>query len=181
MRTYTQLNDAVDASLMYPAIYLAQDKYIEIYIGTDLSNYIKGLISAGTIDNAGNEVYATLLYNYIKRATTWWAMVELYPNLYIKHDNGSLVMRTSEDTQTISPGDVHGLMDTARSNAMYYTQRMTDYLCANSSSYPQYSSNVFPDKFPHANVYGRSVVRFSQSLNREQKLPIRYLPHFDNP
>ena len=66
-------------------------------------------------------------------------MVELIPSLYVKMDNGSLVLRVSEDTQTITPDDLHREVERARQNAQFYTYRMYQYLCNNSSLFPEYS------------------------------------------
>ena len=144
LKKYTQLNEAVDTNLIRPAIYLAQDKYITLWLGTNLSNKIKDDIFNNTL--AG--VYETLLNEYIVKPTAWWTMVELYPMLMYKHDNGNLVTRQSENTPAISPGELSALRDMARENANYYTQMLVDYLCANSGSYPEYSTNTSPEKTP---------------------------------
>jgi len=144
LKKYTQLNEAVDTNLIRPAMYLAQDKYMTLYLGTDLTNKIKSEIENGTLSG----VYETLLNEYIVKPTAWWTMVELYPFLMYKHDNGNLVTRQSENTTAISKGEMDSLVEKARENAQWYTQRLVDYLCDNSTSYPEYSSNNFPDIHP---------------------------------
>ena len=154
---YTQLNEAVDTNLIRPAIYLAQDKYIQLWLGTDLMNKIKSDIQNNTI--AGN--YATLLNNYIVKPTAWWTMVELYPSLVYKLDNGNVVSRQSEDTTPVTKGELDSLVDKARDNATFYTQRLVDYLCDNNSLFPEYTSNTFPDISPLKKVNRQSSVMFS--------------------
>ncbi len=44
-------------------------------------------------------------------------------------------------------------MDNARENAQYYTQRMIDYLCNNTSLFPEYSDSEPGDILPEKNVY----------------------------
>ena len=58
---YTQLNEAVDTNLIRPAVYLAQDKYIQLWLGTDLFNKLKTEIQNNTLSGD----YETLLNNYI--------------------------------------------------------------------------------------------------------------------
>jgi len=52
IKKYTTVNGSVDPNLIYPSVYLAQDKWILPFLGTDLMNKIKADVAAGTI--AGN-------------------------------------------------------------------------------------------------------------------------------
>jgi len=112
-------------------------------------------------------VYETLLNEYIVKPTAWWTMVELYPMLMYKHDNGNLVTRQSENTTAISKGEMDALIDKARENANWYTQRLVDYLCANNADYPEYSSNNWPDIHPLRKVNRQSTVAFSQGYSSD--------------
>jgi hypothetical protein len=75
----------------------------QLYLGLTLLNKLKSDVSGGTL--AGD--YA-VPHGFIRpqSATLWWTMVELIPSLYVKMDNGSLVIRTSEDTTGISQSDL---------------------------------------------------------------------------
>ena len=132
LKKYTAITDAVDPNIIRPAIYLAQDKQITNYLGTDLMNKIKADVSAGTISGD----YETLLNDYVLKSLLWWTMVELYPSLLYKHDNGNLVSRQSEDTTPVTKGEMESLKEAARDNARYYTNRLVQYLCYNSSLFP---------------------------------------------
>lgn len=144
IKKYTQINDSVDANFLYPSIYLAQDKYLMPYLGTNLYNKLKDDISNNTL--AG--VYKDLMDDYCLKVVLWWTMVDAYPYLTYKIDNGSLVQKTSEDTQTIGEGVMNNLMSKAKQNAEYYTGLLVDFLCANSQLYPEYSNNIFPARNP---------------------------------
>ena len=157
LKKYTQINEAVDTNLIRPAIYLAQDKYIQLWLGTDLYNKIKTEIQNNTLSG----VYETLLDQYILKPTVWWTMVELYPSLTYKHDNGNIVTRQSENTTGITKGELDSLVNKARDNANWYTQRLVDYLCDNASLYPEYRSNTYPDISPLKKVNRQSSVIFS--------------------
>jgi len=149
LRKNTAVNDAVDAELIRVAIYTAQDMYVQLSLGTDLYVKLKNEIDAGTL--AG--VYLTLMQNYVMSATLWFTMVELYPLLFVKHDNGGLHHRTSDDTTNIETNTYLALRDDARSKAAFYDKRLKDYLCVNSSSYPEYSTNQPPDISPSGKEY----------------------------
>ncbi len=167
---YTQLNEAVDTNLIRPAVYLAQDKYIQLWLGTDLMNKIKSDIQNNTLSG----VYETLLNNYIVKPTAWWTMVELYPSLVYKLDNGNVVSRQSEDTTPVTKGELDSLVDKARDNATFYTQRLVDYLCDNNSSFPEYTSNTFPDISPLKKVNRQSSVMFSDGYKERYDTRIKW-------
>jgi len=157
MKRLTQLNGAVEDAVMIPAIILAQDKYLQQYLGTDLLNKLKADIQTDSVTGA----YATLLDSYVRKATVWWSMVELVPNLYVKLDNGGLVVRVSDDTTSISPDDLHREIENARQNAQFYTTRLVEYLCANISSFPEYTSNTGADMLPERTAYFQNGMTIS--------------------
>jgi hypothetical protein len=160
MKRLTQLNGGVEDAVMVPAIILAQDKYLQQYLGTDLLNKLKADVSAGTVTGD----YATLLDSYVRKSTVWWSMVEMLPNLYVKLDNGGLVIRTAENTAAISEADLHREVENARQNAQFYTSRLVEYLCANQSSFPEYTSNTSPDMFPESQVYYQNGMTISHGV-----------------
>ena len=157
IKRITNINASVEDSYLVPSIILAQDKYIQLYLGTDLLEKLKADITAGTVSGD----YATLLNSYVRKATLWWTMVDLMPSLYVKIDNGGLVIRTSEDTATISPGDLHRETERARTNAQFYTFRLYRYLCNNSSLFPEYASNTGADMLPQPADYYQSGMSIS--------------------
>ena len=157
IKRITQLNGGVEDAVMVPAIILAQDKYLQQFLGTDLLRKLKADISAGTVTGA----YATLLDDYVRKATVWWAMVEMLPNLYVKLDNGGLVIRTSDNTAAIGPDDLHREIENARQNAQFYTTRLVDYLMFNSSSFSEYTSNTDADMIPEYGTYYQNGMTIS--------------------
>jgi hypothetical protein len=164
IKKYTAVNDSVDTAIIRPCIYLAQDKYLVNYLGTDLTNKIKTDAAAGTI--SGN--YETLLDQYVRKMLVWWVMIELYPLLVYKHDNGNIVSRDSENASSITESELHKLMDSAKDNARYYTQRMLDYIRQNTALFPEYSSNVLPDQSPYTQIYTQTGLMFSKGLKQSQ-------------
>lgn len=170
IRKYTSVNDAVDVNLIRTAIYLAQDKYLENYLGTRLVKRLKTEVTSLINDPEYiiPEDYLTLLEDYVAKALVWWAMVELYPDLMYKHDNGNLVMKQSEDTQTISTGQLGQLMERARGSAKHYTKILTDYVTINVSKYPEYHENIKPDQHPSRQISTTNGLVFSGTANRQK-------------
>lgn len=158
-KRYSQINGSVEESYMVSPVALAQDKYIQQWLGTDLYNKLKADIVAGTV--TGN--YTILLDTYVRRATMWWAMVEMLPSMHVRIDNGGLVIRTSEDTTPIGTDDLLRQMNMARDNAQYYSQRLVTYLCNNTTLFPEYSTNSNGDIYPTKKVYNQNGFEISSN------------------
>ncbi len=157
IKRITNINGSIEDAYLVPSIILAQDKYIQLYLGTDLLEKLKSDISGSSLSGD----YATLMDSYVRKATLWWTMVELIPSLYVKMDNGSLVLRVSEDTQASSPDDLHREVERARQNAQFYTTRLVEYLCANRTLFPGDTSNSGADRFPDSAVYFQNGMTIS--------------------
>jgi hypothetical protein len=142
IKTYTSLNDSVLEGYFDGNLQIAQDVHIQDRLGDTLYIKIQTLISSGDITDPGNAAYKTLLDNYITYSTLWWFMVEHNQDLYMKVDNGGMVTRTSDDTTQVTRTDKLDQKNQWLSRAEYYTKRLVEYLCTNSSSFPEYSQSV---------------------------------------
>jgi hypothetical protein len=165
LKKYTPLTDAVDPNLIRPCIYVAQDMYLQNFLGTNLTNKLKDDVANGTLEDQ----YATLLNDYVIKLLIWWVMVELYPSLLYKHDNGNLVSRQSEDTTPVTKGEMESLKEKARENARFYTKRMVDYLRFNTNLFPEYTNNTDNNIFPDMNPYGKSNFLISDSYKTQRQ------------
>jgi hypothetical protein len=165
LKKYTPLTDAVDPNLIRPCIYVAQDMYLQNFLGTNLTNKLKDDVANGTL----TDQYETLLNEYVIKLLIWWVMVELYPSLLYKHDNGNLVSRQSEDTTPVTKGEMESLKEKARENARFYTKRMVDYLRFNTNLFPEYTNNTNDNIFPDRNPYGKSNFLVSDSYKTQRQ------------
>lgn len=172
IKRITNINGSIEDAYLVPSIILAQDKYIQLYLGTDLLEKLKSDISGSSLTGD----YATLMDSYVRKATLWWTMVELIPSLYVKMDNGSLVLRVSEDTQAISPDDLHREVERARQNAQFYSYRLYKYLCNNLSLFPEYNSNTGADMLPQPADYFQSGMTISSG--GDYPLPVDLRAYF---
>ncbi len=157
----TALGGSVDPNVLFPAILQAQEKWILPVMGTDLYEKLKALIAAGTVDDAGNEIYATLLNDYVIPCLVQFSFMEVIPVLRVRFVNNAVVAMNSEQGGSVSYDDIKPLISTARDIASWYKERLIDYLCANSSVYPEYTSNTYPDVSP-------SSANYTQGLNVER-------------
>lgn len=153
----TQVNGSVDPNFIYSAMYIAQDKSVQPYLGDNLMTKLKN----DSANNTLSGVYLTLAQNYVYKCVVWWTLVEVLPNLTYKVDNGTLSQRTSEDTTPVSDNVMKDIKTRAEANARYYTQRLVDYLCSESNLFPEYSNNSSPNRCPRKDVYGMMNYGFS--------------------
>ena len=132
---------------------MSQKLYIETKIGTQLSDKLKALIVAGTVNNAGNEAYATLLNDYIAEVLPSYCLWMAVPFLRYKIENGNIYSKTSETGNALSTEEAQHLRNEVLNTAEYYMERMIDYIRNNTSSFPEYSTNTGADVNPDRNSY----------------------------
>lgn len=162
LKRTTMINGSVDENYIAQAALVAQDKTMQIYLGSDLYDALRSKIQNNTLAGA----YLTLMETYVRKAAAWWTLVELLPTLHVKIDNGGLVIRSSENTSAISPADFHRELERCRQNANFYTAQMYRYLCRNVASLPEYGTNVQNRICAQPFVYYQSGLTVSKGSGR---------------
>ena len=147
IKAYSQVGGGIDEKYFLPAILTAQDKYIQPILGTNLYDYLKTNI------NSLNTDYTNLMNNYVRQATMYWTLVELYPYLSNKLLNSSISQVSGDNTTPISKAEVDSLIAKERNNAQFYSERLIDYLVANSSTLTEYNAGTSSDMTPIKTVY----------------------------
>ena len=145
LKDSTAINLNVDVNLLLPYVRQSQKLYVETKLGTDLNQKLKDLIVAGTVGAVGNEAYKTLLDDYVGDMLPNWAFYHAVPFLRFKIENGNIYSKTSETGTSLSTEEAQHLREEVRNTAEYYTERMIDYICNNSTSFPEYSTNTGSD------------------------------------
>lgn len=151
----TVIDENVDMKLLRDTIELCQEKYILPLVGTGIYNQITTQILAGT--TSANNV--TLLDGYIQKALKWWVQYEGVDVLTYKFTNKAIVKKNSENSQPIDMEEVRRLMEKWRTNAEMYSQRLTDYLLANNTTYTLYDNpgSTSDTVYPKKNSYTTSI------------------------
>ena len=153
LKDSTAINLNVSTDLLLPYVRQAQKLYVETKLGTTLYQKLESLITAGTIGNVGNEAYKTLVDEYIGDMLPNWAFYHAIPFLRFKIENGNIYSKTSETGNALSTEEAQHLREEVRNTAEYYTERMIDYVCNNTTSFPEYSTNSGADVSPDRNAY----------------------------
>ena len=158
----TAIGGNVDMEFMLPYIKVAQKKYIETKLGTDLFEALQTSISASSLTGA----YQTLVDDYIQDALVHWGFYECLPFLRFKVSNGNIYSKTSETGTALSQEEAQHLREEIRNTAEFYTQRLIDYITNNTSSFPEYSTSSGADISPDKDAYYSGI---NLEINQEDR------------
>ena len=149
LKERTAINLNVSTDLLLPYILQSQKLYVKTKLGSDLYEKLEADITAGTLAGA----YLTLVDDYIGDMLHAWAFYLAIPFLRFKIENGNIYSKTSETGTALSTEEAQHLREEVRNTAEYFTERMIDYICNNTSSFPEYSTNSGSDVNPDKNAY----------------------------
>lgn len=138
IKTNSIINNNVDGMYLCPAIETAQDMGLQPLIGTKLYNKIMDLVEDSSISGATD--YKLLLDEYILPYLLNKVTADIQLPLSFKMRNQGVIQQTGENTYIPSMKDVQYMVQHYQNQADFYGNRMTDYLRANRSKYPEYCS-----------------------------------------
>jgi len=145
---FTSMNGGVDVDKFVQYAKIAQDVHIQNYLGTKLFRKIQDDIEADTLIDP----YLALVTDFVKPMLIHWTMVEYLPYAPYTIANGGVFLHSSENSEGITRGALSDLLEAQRNTAQGYTQRFLDFICANQSDFPEYSTNTSGDMFPDRNT-----------------------------
>jgi len=152
LKSSTAINYNVDTAFLLPFLKIAQDKHLQIILGTKLYDKLQDDI-AGVDGATLTGVYKILVDDYIQDAIIHYALVEALPFISFQIKNGSITQKNSENGTAATRQDVDYLVQKERDSAEFYGQRIVEYLCNDSGSFPEYSQNTGADLNPISNAY----------------------------
>jgi hypothetical protein len=140
-------NSIIDGNVDYDKIIqfvkVAQEIDIQNLLGTDLYNKISADIISGAGGGAGlTGNYLTLVNDFVQPTLIWFAQMNYIPFSAYTIAKGGVYKHQAENSQTVDKNEVDYLVAKAREYANYYSTRLVDYLCFNSSLFPEYTSNT---------------------------------------
>ena len=138
----------VDTDKFIQFVKIAQEIHIQNYLGSKLYDKISADIIADSL--TGN--YLSLVTDYIQPMLIHYAMVDYLPFAAYQVKNGGVFKHTSENAESATKDEVDFLVQKQRDFAEYYTRRFVDYICFNSTLFPEYTSNTDSDVYPDKDV-----------------------------
>ena len=130
------INNNVDGMYVLPAIEYSQDAGLQPLIGTKLYNRLMDMVEDGTIEN--NDDYKYLLDEYITPFLLNKVTAEIQIPLAFKLRNQGVIQQTGENTYVPSLKDMQYVTQNYENKANFYGNRLSDFLRANRSKYPEY-------------------------------------------
>lgn len=134
------INNNVDGMYILPAIEYAQDAGLQPLLGTKLYNKLMDLVDNGAI--TGSTDYKYLLDEYVAPYLINKVTADIQIPLTYKLRNQGVVQNTSEYTYLPSMKDMQYVIQNYENKANFYGNRLSDYLKANRSKFPEYCSVV---------------------------------------
>ena len=138
------LDGNVDTDKFIQFIKISQEIHIQNYLGSKLYDKISADIIASTLTGD----YLALVTDYLQPMLIHYAMMDYLPFAAYQIKNGGVFKHSSENSETVSKGEIDFLTQKQRDFAEYYTRRFVDYICFNSTKFPEYDSNVDSDVYP---------------------------------
>jgi hypothetical protein len=128
----TILGGNVDIDKYTFTIEQTQIMTIEPLLGTDLFDKIVTLVTAGTIADAGNELYNTLYTEYIKPITKYQSMAEYIEISSYTLDNAGLIKNTPDNAEVVNKDEAQMLSQKYSAMAQMYIKRFYKWICKNT-------------------------------------------------
>ena len=131
------INDNADMKVITPTIEDVQRLYVEDVLGTRLYDQILSQIGSSSV-SAANQ---TLLNNYILPFMKFYVLCECTPVFKFRYMNKGIMVKNSDNSQPTDNEQILYLMDKWKNNAEKLAEKCTNYLCANTATYPLYLTN----------------------------------------
>jgi len=142
---FTSVNGNVDVDKFIQYVSIAQDIHIQGMLGTKLLEKIQAEIIAGTLADP----YLSLLTTYIKPCLIHASMLEYLPFAAITIGNQGVYKKGAENSETVSKDEIDYLVERERKTYDHYKERFIDYICQNSTLFPEYNTNSGSDMYPN--------------------------------
>lgn len=142
-----------DTDLFIQYVKIAQEIHIQSALGSKLYNKISEDIASGTL--IGD--YLVLVTDFVQPMLIHYAMVDFLPFCAYQVKSGGIYKHSSENSETVNKDEVDFLVQKERNFAEHYTRRFVDFMCFNSTKFPEYLSNtdsdIRPDKDSNSSTW----------------------------
>ena len=150
------INNNVDGMYILPAIEYAQDAGLQPIIGTKLYNKLMDLVSDGSIQQETD--YKVLLDEYVTPYLLNKVTADIQIPLNYKLRNQGVVQNQADNTIVPTMKDLQYVIQNYEYKAIFYGNRLSDYLMANKSKFPEYSKvDSSADMHSNPNSYKTNI------------------------
>ena len=161
LKRFTDINNVLDVDLISSVIREAQIVHITRLLGSKLYDKILSDVDNGTL--TGN--YKTLVDNYIQDVLIYASYYESLETIYLRPRNAGLVVPQGGENNSAADITLYDKKRQSVKNKMeYFAERLVDYLCFNTSIYPEYNQNVNDDIYPDTTTQFKSPIVFRNEV-----------------
>lgn len=128
------INGNVDFKYMLANLKMVEDMYIHPLLGTLLYRELNEQIIANSVTSAN----VVLIEEYIQPCMIYYLLSQLPYDMVYKWENKAIVKKSSDNSTPIELNEIKELVSQKLKTAMFYAQRLSDFLCANKQTYPLY-------------------------------------------
>jgi hypothetical protein len=151
----------IDEKLIEPEIKVVQDMYLEPLLGTGLFTKILTIVGDGTITQAGNADYKTLVDTYLIDMLCYYVMAEMPDSINYQFTNKGVLGKTSDDSSQPSMSELYSIVSKYKNRAEHYAKRAKMYLLqkVGEGKYPEYANpgqtidTVMPDRQSYSSPF----------------------------
>jgi hypothetical protein len=145
----------VQNNVLTSAIRKAQTIKIQSVLGKALyDKLVDDIATAGGSITGVTGNYSILLTDYVIPSLTGWALYEAIVPLTLKFTNKGISRAQDTYTEGIDLETLRYIRNDAKDEAEWATQRLTTYLCNNTTLFPEYSDYTANDLFPSVKAGG---------------------------
>lgn len=127
-------NSAIDVNVQAQYIHVAITKAQEIELQTLIGTYLLDTLCTKKDNDELADEYLTLYDEYIVPFLINMAMANIQKTISYKTRNEGVVTTGSDNSVQQALNEVHSMEQEYKNMADFYANRMTDWLCANSSA-----------------------------------------------
>lgn len=138
LKNFTTISFNTSPDVLVPFVFNAQNTYAVEYLGSALLNEIKSQVRTNTV-TADN---AFLLDEYLGNVVLNWAAYMAMPFLTYKIYNKSIMVPTSEQSESVGLEEVRFLQSQVKQVAQQYSWLMQRYLWNYNNLYPLWSQSL---------------------------------------
>ena len=132
----TPVHGNVDDKLIRQTIFDCQDMYVQVLVGTGIYNELLDQVENSTL----TALNTTLLNTYLQPGMRHWITANIIKPITFRMMDIGVQTKDSGNTTPIDTKYIQNLEDYYRNRSEFYAERVTRYLCENSTSYPLYDN-----------------------------------------
>ena len=127
----------LDDAYIVPSIVLAQDEGLQMVLGSNLVERLKGLVESGDIELPEFSHYKELLDKHVTPYLTWMTLAKTVFIVHFKLRNSGAVTNMGDHIQTSTRADADQLQNLYEKNAAFYGDSMQKWILANKELFPE--------------------------------------------